>query len=84
MAFVSALKQEKNVWVVGGGSLLKPLLEADLIDEWFIQIAPVLLGDGKRLFEAGDYARRLTFVETKQMGELTELHYVRKAEQVSK
>ena len=24
-----------------GGSLLKPLLEADLIDEWFIQIAPV-------------------------------------------
>ncbi|MBE9907269.1 dihydrofolate reductase family protein [Enterococcus casseliflavus] len=84
VAFVSALKQEKNVWIVGGGSLLKPLLEADLIDEWFIQVAPVLLGDGKRLFEAGDYARRLTFVETKQMGELTELHYVRKAEQVSK
>lgn len=41
------------------------------------------LGEGKPLFEAGDYARRLTFVETKQMGELTELHYVRKAEQAS-
>lgn len=79
VAFVSALKQEENVWVVGGGSLLKPLLEADLIDEWFIQIAPVFLGEGKRLFEPRGYSRRLTFVETKQMGELTELHFVRKA-----
>ena len=75
-AFIHAHKA-KNIWVVGGGQLLQPLLEADLIDEWYIQIAPVLLGSGKRLFQEGDYASRLQFVDTTQMGELIELHYVR-------
>ena len=68
----------KAIWIIGGGSLLKPLLEADLIDEFWIQIAPVLLGQGKRLFLPGDYGGRLELVETTQMGELTELHLKRK------
>lgn len=68
----------KAIWIVGGGNLLRPLLEADLIDEWWIQIAPVLLGQGKRLFEDGNYASRLEFLETTRMGELIELHYRRK------
>jgi dihydrofolate reductase len=46
-----------------------------MIDEFWIQIAPVLLGKGKRLFEEGKYRKRLEFVETTQMGELTELHF---------
>lgn len=71
-------KDGKAIWIVGGGNLLKPLVEADLIDEWWIQIAPVLLGKGKKLFQEGDYSRRLEFVETTQMGELIELHYRRK------
>lgn len=70
-------QEEKNVWIVGGGGLFTELLVADKIDEYWIQIAPVLLGKGKRLFEEGDYAQRLEFVETTQMGELTELHYRR-------
>jgi dihydrofolate reductase len=78
VAFVRQLKQEKNVWFVGGGELLQPLLEADMIDEWYIQIAPVLLGKGKRLFEPGDYETRLQFVDMTQMGELVEVHYQRK------
>lgn len=68
----------RDIWFVGGGQLLKPVLEADLVDEWWLQIAPVLLGRGKRLFEDGDYSRRLEFVETKQMGELVELRYRKK------
>ena len=68
----------KDIWIVGGGGLFSELIEADLIDEYWIQIAPVLLGKGKRLFEEGNYRQRLKFVETTQMGELTELHFKRK------
>ena len=68
----------KDIWIVGGGGLFSELIEADLIDEYWIQIAPVLLGKGKRLFEEGNYRQRLKFVETTHMGELTELHFKRK------
>ncbi len=34
---------DTTVWVVRGGTLLRPLIEHQLIDEWYIQIAPVLL-----------------------------------------
>lgn len=71
--------QDQNIWVVGGGQLLQPILEADLIDEWYIQIAPVLLGAGKRLFQEGTYLSRLQLEDTTQMGQLMELHYIRAA-----
>lgn len=77
VSFIDKLKETdgKLIWVVGGGNLLKPLLEADMIDEWWIQITPVLLGKGKRLFEDGDYLRRLELVETTSFGQFVELHY---------
>lgn len=85
---VTYLKQLREtegglIWIVGGGNFLKPLIEADLIDEWWIQVAPVLLGEGKPLFEQGDYAKRLTFVDTTTMGELIELHYVRNTDEIN-
>lgn len=64
-----------SIWIVGGGSLFTELVVADMIDEFWIQIAPVLLGKGKRLFEESEYHKRLEFVETTQMGELTELRF---------
>ncbi len=78
--YLKQLKDQsgKNIWIVGGGDLLQPVLEANLIDEWFIQIAPVLLGDGKRLFGTHALETRLEFVETRQFGELVELHYRKK------
>ena len=42
---------EKNVIVMGGGDLLRQYLNADLVDELTLTIAPVLLGAGKRLFD---------------------------------
>lgn len=82
IAYLTKLREQPGqmIWIVGGGNFIKPIIEADLIDEWWIQIAPVLLGDGKPLFEKGDYAQRLKLVDTKIMGELVELHYVRKQE----
>lgn len=55
----------------------KNTIIADLIDEWWIQIAPVLLGNGKRLFEQSDYQTRLELIDITQMKQLTELHFRR-------
>jgi dihydrofolate reductase len=42
----------KDVAVSGGGTLLRQVLAAGLLDELELHIAPVLLGDGMRLFDA--------------------------------
>src|SRR5215470_10137657 len=42
----------KDVAVAGGGTLLRQVLAAGLLDELELHIAPVLLGDGMRLFGA--------------------------------
>lgn len=41
----------KNVHVMGGADVMRQALEADLVDELTIIVAPVILGGGKRLFE---------------------------------
>lgn len=81
VAFINELKKRegKAIWIVGGGNLLKPLLEENMIDEWWIQITPVLLGKGKRLFEEGNYFERLEFIEATTFGQFAELHYKRKS-----
>ena len=63
--------------MVGGGTLLRPLIEHQLIDEWYIQIAPVLLGNGIRLFQEGKYEERLKLTDSQRFGEFIELHYIK-------
>ena len=46
----------KDVAVAGGGTLLRQILAAGLLDELELHIVPVLLGDGMRLFGAGSGA----------------------------
>lgn len=41
----------KNVIVMGGAAVARQCIEAGLLDEVQIHLAPVLLGDGVRLFE---------------------------------
>jgi len=50
--FVRKLKTEegKDIFIMGGGLLAKPLFEANLIDEVGVTIHPVLLGSGIPLF----------------------------------
>jgi dihydrofolate reductase len=40
----------RNIWLVGGAMLCQGFLELGLVDEIRLTIAPVLLGDGLRLF----------------------------------
>lgn len=66
-----------DIWLMGGGKLIKDFLEADLVDEYRITMAPVLLGQGIPLFPAGNYAAELEFQGTTRYGQFIELSYVR-------
>ncbi|TAN25830.1 MAG: dihydrofolate reductase [Castellaniella sp.] len=52
---VTALKAEsgRDLQIIGSGNLIQALRAASLIDEYNVWIFPVVLGSGKRLFEAG-------------------------------
>jgi dihydrofolate reductase len=57
-AAVADLKQssEANLAIMGSGVLIGSLMAADLIDEYLLMIAPVVLGTGRRLFAGGTHA----------------------------
>jgi dihydrofolate reductase len=41
----------KNVWIVGGGGVASQFAEAGLLDDLILTVVPVVLGEGKPLFE---------------------------------
>jgi dihydrofolate reductase len=47
-----------NIWLVGGAMLCQSFLRLDLVDEIRLMIAPVILGDGLRLFDNSGIERR--------------------------
>ncbi|MEO3854980.1 dihydrofolate reductase family protein [Acrocarpospora sp. B8E8] len=47
----TAAAGDKLVHIMGGASIIQQALAAGLIDELFLHVAPVILGDGTRLFE---------------------------------
>lgn len=54
-AAVAELKQSSssNLVIMGSGELITALMSADLIDEYLLMIAPLVLGIGRRLFPEG-------------------------------
>jgi dihydrofolate reductase len=53
-----------HIW--GTHGVLQKLIGADLVDEYRLWIAPVVLGTGKRLFEQGVPPRGLTMVSSEK------------------
>ena len=76
--FVESLGGDRNIWVVGGNTLLAPLLERDMVDRMILQIAPVLLGEGIPLFTQKEGLRRFRLDEVKRYGQFAELIYTRR------
>ncbi|HET8567013.1 MAG TPA: dihydrofolate reductase family protein [Solirubrobacterales bacterium] len=68
---VAALKDEVDgvILVAGSATLVKSLIEDDLVDELRLMVFPVLLGKGKRLFPEGETKRPLKLVEAKTVGD---------------
>lgn len=77
---VRDLKQEpgKNIWICGGANIIHQLMEADLIDEYYISVIPTLLGDGIRLFGTTSREMKLKLIRTQSYHGITELIYTRR------
>lgn len=56
LAQAQAAAGDKDVQINGGGATIGQYLAAGLVDELHLQVVPVLLGDGVRLFEGLDPA----------------------------
>ncbi len=63
---IAKLKQQpgKNIGVSGSPTLVRSLLQNDLLDELMLMIHPVVVGKGKRLFKEGSDLKRLKLVDT--------------------
>lgn len=61
------LKQQEgpDLHVHGSGNLIQTLMKHDLVDEYWLKIYPVTLGNGKRLFDEGTIPAAFTLVAAK-------------------
>lgn len=68
-AEISRLKGQGDgdMYVFGSADLSRTLIEDDLIDEYRIGIAPVILGNGRPLFKQGLPSRNLSLLSTQQL-----------------
>ncbi len=58
----------KDIWIVGGGGLLAQCHAAGLVDELWVQVAPVALGAGKPLWTGSLAGKRLELTKVVEMG----------------
>jgi dihydrofolate reductase len=76
---ITTLKQQpgKHMWLIGSPRLAQTFMELGLIDEYRININPVILGSGKTLFKGLPQSQPLTLVgSTTLAGGVEALRYV--------
>ncbi|MDA0162873.1 dihydrofolate reductase family protein [Solirubrobacter ginsenosidimutans] len=66
-----------DVIVVGSASIAGQLIEHDLVDEYRLLVFPLVIGEGRRLFERGPVS--LELVACERAGEAAMLTYRRRA-----
>jgi dihydrofolate reductase len=62
-------EEEGDIVVHGSARLVQTLLENDLVDELRLMVFPVVLGSGKRLFDATSDKKPLRLVDSKIVGD---------------
>lgn len=67
VAFTCKLKKQegKDIWLIGGGEIIRQLHDAGLIDEYIIATIPVILGKGIELFPNINKEQKLTLTKHK-------------------
>lgn len=82
LSFVKKLKNEtgRNIWIVGGGGLLQSFIKERLVDEFFLQIVPVIIGRGIPLFSPADLESKFSLQEVNQYKQIAEMHFILKEE----
>ena len=65
----------KDIWICGGASIARQLMQDGMIDKFYISVIPVLLGAGARLFGELPEEQELRLMETKSYNGIVELRY---------
>ena len=66
LADIEKLKNSKgsDIQVQGSGELIQLLIKNDLVDELWLKIHPLTLGEGKKLFDNGTISAAFTLIES--------------------
>ena len=75
---IGRLKGEegKNIFIDGGAEIVNILLQESLIDEFYVSVIPILLGNGVRLFNDRRPEQMLKLIDSKSFPKgLVQLHY---------
>jgi len=73
---VAKEKGHNKALLIGGGTTNGLFLRAGLIDEIFLSVHPLILGDGIKLFEKSEKDINLKLIGQKELGgDLIQLHY---------
>ena len=69
-AEIDRLKRQpgKDIGIAGSITLVRSLLQDDLIDELILMIHPVIVGKGKRLFKDGSELKRMKLIDSQVTG----------------
>ena len=64
---IDKLKRQpgKDIGISGSGTLVRSLLQKNLLDELRLMVHPVVVGSGRRLFEEGGDRKELELVDSK-------------------
>jgi dihydrofolate reductase len=67
---VARLREEpgKDIVILGSGELIRSLIGRNLIDRYVLQIAPLVLGSGRRLFADDGTQARLRLIDARHTG----------------
>lgn len=69
---------ERDVWIIGGGNVASQFADESLLDEVHVTVVPVVLGEGKPLFDRRLAGAPLRLLGTTVFGNgMVELRYVR-------
>jgi dihydrofolate reductase len=73
---LNALKDFAEVIIAGGGNLNASFLKENLIDEIYLDMEPIMLGKGIKLFADNDFEVKLELLETRNITkDEIQLHY---------
>ncbi len=79
-AKILALREEegKDIWLFGGAGVTDQFVKANIVDEYIIGIIPVILGKGRRLFNAEYSTIELRLEEITVADGVTMLRYTKR------
>jgi dihydrofolate reductase len=70
------IKEEKNIWLVGGSSIIGQCMSYDLIDRYIITLIPTILGEGIPLFTNTNKTTQLKQIAVTILDKCVECEYI--------